>query len=260
MNNSSSQIQPNSSNSFRCYVCQTECVSSLELTFKPCGHKMCEPCFRRNMKALSPVQDFVCGLCRAKVENYVQVKSVPTLKMAMDKRRNPNANLQPSHPSYRFEVQSIIGIRCHQPLASEVEYLVDWKPIPTRRKSKPTWERAIFFDKGAMIDAFHARYGLFAATDPRFDFNVSFEFKPSNRQVKKGKVQFKCSQCEYTSNRKTNMDAHMESHRLKSNRRAIFGCPRCEVTFSNKSNQTRHVKRCIKQVVSVAPTAAAAAI
>ncbi|MDR3571723.1 MAG: hypothetical protein P4L81_06050 [Candidatus Pacebacteria bacterium] len=233
--------------SFYCYGCLGDRPENF-VSF-PCGHGVCSPCFRGQMKASQAgAQALACGSCRAQVSSASKVFDVAALLAKTDKARDVNANIDQADPRYRWRVAAILGIRCLVPWAPlEIEYKVQWaKPTgPGRRSYAPTWERAPFFDDPTLLEAFHTKHGLLSSSHPDFDWSVQMEFQAPKKHKVNGKPLYKCSErwCPHTSSKKCNMEAHVKSqHRVPGSDVVRVPCPvpECSLTYESQGSMKKH--------------------
>lgn len=234
--------------SSHCYACQEDRPLDFN-SFLSCSHGLCSPCLRDQVKSMvAGAQTFNCGLCRVAVTSVSKVQAISDLAAKVNKKRDVNAGLDRADPRYRYEVAAILGIRC--PVAGaplEIEYKVQWAPSgPGRRASKPSWERAPFFDDSALLEAFHRRNGLLPSSSADFDWSVKLEIAAAKKVKVDGKVHYKCAQCPYQSNRKSNVEAHEKSQHSATESSVVrIPCPfeGCNSSFGVQGAMVKHFKK-----------------
>lgn len=157
-------------------------------------------------------------------------------------KRNRNEGIEIDDPRYRWDISYVAGIRTREE-DQRVEYKVVWKSAEFREGAAEfQWMTKAQMDGTVNIDEFHERYMM---PDPinieGFPWGLTWEFDlPLAMKNRAGTVSYKCPHCEYSHEKRSNVDVHIVGVHQK--------CPAlkcvCDREFGTKSNFRRHIKTC----------------
>jgi hypothetical protein len=186
-----------------------------------------------------------CPLCRSEIASLAKVINVSDLVAKSQRLRGQNYGVERDDFAFRWQVSSILGVRATS--VNDAEYLVKWtKPRVPGRPPKSTWESSSNPTGGGdMVPQFHKRHGLLDLHHPAFEFPIRFQISEFKESKDSGKVLYKCSQsgCTYTSNKRSNIQAHTKTHSIPGSDSIRFACPMCASTFGLNAALTKHVKK-----------------
>lgn len=203
---------------------------------------ICEPCVKGMARCTNGAK---CPLCRDEIKSLAKVIQVSDLVAKSQRLRGPNYGVDRNSFAFRWEVSAILGIRATS--VHDAEYLVKWtKPRVPGRTPKSTWESSSNLTGGGdMVQQFHTRHGLHDLHHVAFEFPIRFQISEFKESKESGKVFYKCSHtnCAYTSNKRSNIQAHIKTHSVTGSDNIRFACPMCSSTFGLNAALTKHVKK-----------------
>jgi hypothetical protein len=202
------------------------------------GRDICKGCVQNWLEISAELK---CPICRTVVTSYT-IKQVIVVADQLKKNRKRKRGVDEDEDGDVQEISQIIGIEALSP--EEISYLVMFKQNEGSGVLPTNWHDHSTV-RGVKVDEFHKRFGIPPVSSMMFKFPTYFEHAPIKVCRRgPGEPSYKCSSCDYHSQRCSNVVTHAGINHSKGDVKELYlKCATCQKCFTTPGNLLQHTKR-----------------